>query len=318
MTEHPQFAIERLAYVSLTTPDAAGLCNFFERAMGFRLLTAGRVSAQELVGISGSAGGAYRVTLGLGGEVIELLQFDSPGRPYPARASVSDLCFQHFAVVVTDMALAYQHICSLGGWSAISTDGPQHLPSSSGGVTAFKFRDPDGHPLELLAFPAEKVPSHWKSRSRNELFLGIDHSAISVFDSARSIAFYRGLGLRVAARSQNSGPAQAQLDGVSRPHVDVTALEPRQATPHLELLGYRFVTQDEKIELRNNDVAATRLVFEARQSSAGGAAQKRGLIDPDGHHLLIVDSIEDESSQTANAQANAGSRSVFAKPESVR
>ena len=101
MTEHPQFAIERLAYVSLTTPDAAGLCNFFERAMGFRLLTAGRRSAQELAGVSGSAGGAYQVTLGLGGEVIELLQFDRPGRPYPAAGSASDLCFQHFATFLS-------------------------------------------------------------------------------------------------------------------------------------------------------------------------------------------------------------------------
>jgi catechol 2,3-dioxygenase-like lactoylglutathione lyase family enzyme len=318
MTQHPQFAIERLAYVSLTTPDAAGLCNFFERAMGFRLLTAGRVSAQELVVISGSAGGAYRVTLGLGGEVIELLQFDRPGRPYPATASVSDLCFQHFAVVVTDMALAYQHICSMGGWSPISTDGPQQLPSSSGGVTAFKFRDPDGHPLELLAFPAGHLPAHWKARSNNELFLGIDHSAISVFDSARSIAFYQRLGLRAAARSQNSGAEQEHLDGVSRPHVDVTALEPRQATPHLELLRYRSATRDEKIELCNNDVAATRLVFEAAQSCYGAPAQKQGLIDPDGHHLLIVEPIEGKSSQASNARADAGSRSVSAKPESVR
>jgi catechol 2,3-dioxygenase-like lactoylglutathione lyase family enzyme len=318
MTQHSQLAIERLAYVSLTTPDAAGLCNFFERALGFRLLTAGRRTAQELAGISGSAGGAYRVTLGLGGEVIELLQFDSPGRPYPASASASDLCFQHCAIVVTDMAQAYQHICALGRWSPISTDGPQQLPASSGGVTAFKFRDPDGHPLELLAFAAENVPAHWKARSRNELFLGIDHSAISVFDSARSIAFYQGLGLRVAARSQNAGPAQEHLDGVSKPDVEVTALEPRQATPHLELLRYRFATQDQKIELRNNDVAATRLVFEARQASAAGAGAKRGLTDPDGHHLLIVDSIEDGSSQTVNAYAKAGSRPQSAKPESVR
>ncbi len=318
MTPHPQFAIERLAYVSLTTPDAAGLCNFFERALGFRLLTAGRRSAQELPVISGSAGGAYRVTLGLGGEVIELLQFDSPGRPYPASASVSDLCFQHFAIVVTDMAQAYEHIRAVGRWSAISTDGPQQLPSSSGGVTAFKFRDPDGHPLELLAFPADNVPAHWKARSRSELFLGIDHSAISVLDSARSIAFYQRLGLRVAARSQNSGPAQELLDGVSGPHVEVTALEPRQVTPHLELLGYRSAARNEKIELRNNDVAATRLVFEARSSSSRGAAAKQGLIDPDGHHLLIVDPVEDESSQTASAYRKAGARSVSNKPEPVR
>ena len=46
------------------------------------------------------------------------------------------------------------------------------------------------------------------------MFLGIDHSAIAVSDSARSIAFYEALGLRVAARALNSGHEQARLDGV--------------------------------------------------------------------------------------------------------
>jgi catechol 2,3-dioxygenase-like lactoylglutathione lyase family enzyme len=316
MIQHPQFAIDRLAYVSMTTPDAVGLCNFFEHAMGFRLLTAGRRSAQELAGISGSGGGAYRVTLGLGGEVIELLQFDRPGRPYPTTALASDLCFPHFAIVVTDMALAYQHICSVGRWSAISTDGPQQLPSSSGGVAAFKFRDPDGHPLELLAFPAANLPAHWKARSKNELFLGIDHSAIGVFDTARSIGFYEGLGLRVAARSWNSGCEQAHLDSVRKPHV--TALEPRRATPHLELLHYRSATHHEKVALRNNDVAATRLVFETAQTSHRAATGPQTLTDPDGHHLLIVESSERVAPRATPAIVQVAPRSPSAKPEAAR
>ena len=106
-------------------------------------------------------------------------------------ASASDLCFQHFAIVVADMALAYRRLCSVSGWTAISIDGPQRLPPSSGGVSAFKFRDPDGHPLELLAFPDGRWPAQWRARSNGDLALGIDHSAISVSDSARSIAFYQ-------------------------------------------------------------------------------------------------------------------------------
>ena len=93
---------------------------------------------------------------------------------------------------------AYRRLCSVSGWTAISIDGPQRLPASSGGVSAFKFRDPDGHPLELLAFPDGAWPAHWQARSNGDLALGIDHSAISVSDSARSIAFYEALGLRVA------------------------------------------------------------------------------------------------------------------------
>ena len=309
----PQHAIDRLAYIGLNTRDAAGLCQFYERALGFRLLSAGRRTERDLARMSGPPGDAYRVTLGLGHEVIELLQFDRPGRAYPAAASASDLYFQHFAIVVADMPLAYRQLCAIGGWSAISTDGPQRLPPSSGGVVAFKFRDPDGHPLELLAFPEHKLPAPWKDRPTSGVFLGIDHSAISVSDSARSIAFYEALGLRVASRSLNSGCEQARLDGLSDPRVEVTALDCRQATPHVELLCYRSATHD-GAALRHNDVAATRLVFAAVGSPPDAAApREQAVIDPDGHHIVIVGSAEN-----ADAIANAGSAPVSAKPESAR
>jgi catechol 2,3-dioxygenase-like lactoylglutathione lyase family enzyme len=318
MTPLPQFGIERLAYIGLTTQDAVGLCDFFERALGFRLLTAGWKSAMELGGLAGTSGGAYRVTLGLGGQVVELLQFDRPGQPYPDDVSAADLCFQHFAIVVSNMELAYQRLCSSGRWSAISTAGPQRLPSSSGGITAFKFRDPEGHPLELLAFPPGRSPPHWKGRSRSGLFLGIDHSAIGVSDSARSIAFYAGLGLRMSTRSLNGGSEQERLDGVSRPQVDVTALQPRQSTPHLELLHYRTASNDEIIALRNNDVAATRLVFEASRRSIDRGSDKRLLTDPDGHHILIVESSEDDAELSIGAYATADACQVAAKSETAR
>jgi catechol 2,3-dioxygenase-like lactoylglutathione lyase family enzyme len=180
------------------------------------------------------------------------------------------------------------------GWSAISTGGPQRLPASSGGVSAFKFRDPDGHPLELLAFPPGKSPAPWRSRPDGAVFLGIDHSAIAVSDSARSVAFYEALGLRVAARSLNSGCEQARLDGVSDPHVEVTALAPHQATPHVELLCYRSAAHHADAALRDNDVAATRLIFEVDRHVLESPPSRQTLIDPDGHHLVLVASPKSE------------------------
>ena len=309
----PQHAIERLAYIGLNTRDAAGLCQFYERALGFRLLTAGRRAERDFARMSGPPGDAYRVTLCLGHEVIELLQFDRPGRSYPAAATAADLYFQHFAIVVADMSLAYRQLCAIGGWSAISTNGPQLLPPSSGGVVAFKFRDPDGHPLELLAFPEHKTPAAWKDRSTSGVFLGIDHSAITVSDSARSVAFYEALGLRVASRSLNLGREQAHLDGLSDPHVEVTALDCRQATPHVELLCYRSAAREGAV-LRRNDVAATRLVFAAVGSPPNAAAAgDQAAIDPDGHHLVIV-----ESAESASAIVNVGLPPASAKPESAK
>ena len=155
MTALAQKTVRRLARFVLVTQDAARLARFYEQAVGFCRTEAGRHS---------ESGGAGSITLMLGHELVELLQFDRPGRLYPDAASASDLCFQHFAIVVADIGKAYQRLCSVDGWRAISTDGPQRLPASSGGVSAFKFRDPDGHPLELLAFPEGKSPARWRCR----------------------------------------------------------------------------------------------------------------------------------------------------------
>jgi catechol 2,3-dioxygenase-like lactoylglutathione lyase family enzyme len=282
----PRASIRRLASFGLTTPDATRLSGFYQRALGFRLPEIERRSGPDFERLTGVTGGASAISLGLGDDVVELLQFDRPGRLYPAGAVSSDLCFQHFAIVVADIQLAYQSLVSAGEWTAISTDGPQRLPPSSGGVTAFKFRDPDGHPLELLAFPDGQMPDHWQARESGNLFLGIDHSAISVADSAASIAFYESLGLRVAARSLNTGSEQERLDAVSHAEVEVTALEPEQTTPHVELLCYRCVTRGESTVVRSNDVAATRLIFDVDGPSSESATT-RGLIDPDGHYLVI-------------------------------
>jgi catechol 2,3-dioxygenase-like lactoylglutathione lyase family enzyme len=312
----PRAQIRRLASFGLTTPDAHQLSEFFEHALDFRLLGIERRSGADFERLMGFEGGASAITLGLGDEVIELLQFDRPGRLYPGDAVSSDLYFQHFAIIVADIHLAYQKLVSVGGWTTISTDGPQTLPASSGGVTAFKFRDPDGHPLELLAFPDCKLPKHWKGRSKNDLFLGIDHSAMNVSNSWRSISFYEALGLRVAARSFNTGSEQERLDAVRNAQVEVTALELAQTTPHVELLCYRSVPRSENIVFRSNDVAATRLVFEADGSSSKDVTDSQVLLDPDGHHLMIVAPIN--GFPAAKAIANAGAPPVLFKPESAR
>jgi len=305
-----QIAIERLACFGLTTPDAAGLSGFYQRALGFRpAATVHRGQAEAI----GSGGAAARVTLALGQEIVELTQFEQPGRPYPVPATSRDRWFQHFAIVVSDMDMAYRRLCSVAGWTAISVGGPQRLPHSSGGVTAFKFRDPDAHPLELLAFPHGNTPARWKAALRGDPCLGIDHSAISVADSARSRAFYQALGLRVTGGSLNGGSEQERLDAIPDARVEVTALTPRQATPHVELLCYLPATPQAAITLHDNDVAATRLIFAADRASAANPIGRKAMIDPDGHHLVLVDRFA--AAPSAKATADAGLPPVSAKPE---
>jgi catechol 2,3-dioxygenase-like lactoylglutathione lyase family enzyme len=308
----PHVLVRRLARFALTTPNAHQLSKFYQKALDFRLLGTERRSGVKFERLMSVEGGATVVTLGLGDEVVELVQFDRPGRLYPKDAASSDLCFQHFAIVVADINAAYQRLLSAGGWIAISTDGPQQLPASSGGVTAFKFRDPDGHPLELLEFPSHRMPAYWQSRSQAGVFLGIDHSAISVADDAASIEFYRGLGFRITGHSFNSGPEQERLDAVRHVQVEVTALEPQQATPHVELLCYRSVARGTSSVVRGNDVAATRLMFHVEGASAESITPQ-GLIDPDGHRLVI--SARVSGCSPIKAFSNSGSSPDFFKPE---
>ena len=79
---------------------------------------------------------------------------------------------------------------------------PQRLPDwnrNAAGIRAFYFKDPDDHVLEILQFPPDKGDPRWQ-RPSDMVFLGIDHTAIVVADTDRSVAFYRDvLGLRVAA-----------------------------------------------------------------------------------------------------------------------
>ena len=166
------------------------------------------------------------------------------------------------------------------------------LPASSGGVTAFKFRDPEGHPLELLAFPAPPAP--WDSAQGAGPVPGhrsFRHQRRST--RARSKAFYASLGLRASARSLNSGTEQANLDGLPAPRVEVTALTAERGTPHVELLCYRrattpdaAATRGDTATLGSNDIAATRLVFE--RDAPEPAGEPISLVDPDGHHVLIL------------------------------
>lgn len=109
---------------------------------------------------------------------------------------------------------------------------------------------------------------------------GYDHSAICVTNVARSVRFYQALGLSVQHRHLNHGATQARLDGLAACAVDVVAMVPAGAPPHVELLGYQGVVAATH-PARPNDIAADRLVF---RNSGSELIMRR---DPDGHFLLL-------------------------------
>ena len=162
----------------------------------------------------------------LGDELVELTEYLAPqGRPIPVDSRSNDLWFQHVAIIVSDMDSAYKRLRHFKVQHA--STGPQLLPAwntHAAGIRAFYFRDPDGHPLEILSFPPDKGAAKWH-RPTDKLFLGIDHTAIVVGDTERSLRFYRDLlGMRVAGGSENYGTEQEHLNNVEGAHLRITAL----------------------------------------------------------------------------------------------
>jgi catechol 2,3-dioxygenase-like lactoylglutathione lyase family enzyme len=251
----------RLAGFVLNCPCPEKSADFFVEGLGFT-----RVGA----GTNGT------MTLNLGPTRLDLTPAGPGARPYPTRLPPWSARFQHLALVAADMDAALERLRRTPGWTPISRAGPERLPPSSGGVVAVKFRDPDGHPLELIRFP------------RGDNAPRIDHSAISVADTARSIAFYEGLGLTVGTGSINRGVEQDRLDGVRGADVAVTALiPPGSPSPHIELLCYRGDYQRGPVASLG-DIAATRLILAGSHAELGSRpARTLMLRDPDGHLVGI-------------------------------
>ncbi len=250
--------------IGLNVADLPAAIAFYETALGFSA-SAIETGDAALLGVQS----VRRAMLRRGRQRVELTQCDPPGAPYPSGSAANDLWFQHCALATGDIATAYARLRA-AAFTPISRDGPQTLP---GGIVAFKFRDPDGHPLELIQFPDGDPATAG----------GIDHSAISVRDVERSIAFYAaGLGLTERAWQVNTGPAQDALDGLADVSVDVVALTPVAAAPHLELLSYRVPQGRARPPGLLSDIATSRLVFRAERG-----AGTRVLRDPDGHVSVV-------------------------------
>jgi catechol 2,3-dioxygenase-like lactoylglutathione lyase family enzyme len=310
------FAAREIRGFTLTVSDLDKSVAFYEQALGFTKVSERVVSDRDLDYLTGVFGTRIRsARLQLGQEFVELEQYLAPkGEPIPLDSRSNDLWFQHFAVVVSDMERAYEHIAKFGVGSISSA--PQTIPESNqaaADIKAYKFRSPDGHPLELLYFPPDKGSARWQDKSR--LFLGIDHSAIAVSDTDRAAAFWRDLvGLKVAGGSLNTGATQEQLDNAFGAVVRITGLRPQaEESPGLEFLQYLTPSggRPAPLRLRPNDLVATRTVVEVddlhaladklqaanvtfispRVVEVRGMPWRRGLMvkDPDGHAVLLVE-----------------------------
>jgi catechol 2,3-dioxygenase-like lactoylglutathione lyase family enzyme len=256
------------------------------------------------------------VRMKLGGEYLDLLDFIAPeGRPVPIDSRSHDRWFQHVAIIVSDMEAAYARLRAHGVRHA--SPGPQRLPDwnpNAGGIEAFYFKDPDGHVLEILAFPPGKGSARWHHRT-DRLFLGIDHTAVVVGDTDASLRFYRdGLGLQVAGASENHGIEQERLNNVFGARLRITALQ-APSGPGIEFLEYLAPADGRPApaDARPNDLTGwqTRLLTRGADATIarllrgtfafvspgvvalrdGRTGYRRSVLirDPDGHGVMVAE-----------------------------
>jgi catechol 2,3-dioxygenase-like lactoylglutathione lyase family enzyme len=316
-TEDAAGRAQAVAMVGLTVSDMDSSVAFYTRVLDFAKVSDDEVAGAPYEALTGVFGVRLRVVrLRLGEEYLQLTQYlASAGRPAPLDSRSNDRWFQHVAIIVRDMDSAYARLRSYRVRQA--STGPQLLPKTipnAAGIRAFYFRDPDGHPLEILQFPADKGDPKWHAAT-DRLFLGIDHTAIVVSDTRASLAFYRDvLGFRVAGESMNFGTEQEHLNNVQGARLRITGLR-APAGPGVEFLEYlsphdgRPYPADE----RPNDLVHWQTTVLVADAAAAADAVRRGrfrlvsaspvslpdttlgfsrgllIRDPDGHAVQLVE-----------------------------
>jgi catechol 2,3-dioxygenase-like lactoylglutathione lyase family enzyme len=310
-------AASRVDSVAMTVSDLDRSVDFYSNVLKFQKISEYEVADAGYEHLEGVFGLRIRgALLQLVNETIELMEYLAPqGRPVPADSRGNDRWFQHIAIIVSDMDKAYAWLRQNKVRHASA--GPQRLPDwnkNAGGIQAFYFRDPDGHFLEILAFPPDKGDPKWH-HDGDRLFLGIDHTAIVVADTEASLRFYRDLlGMTVAGESENYGVEQEHLNSVFGARLHITSLKAASG-PGVELLEYlaprdgRPYPPDEKAndlihwQTRFSGIEPAEAAHALRKSGApfisSGVVElpdrkagfRKSLIvrDPDGHAVQIAE-----------------------------
>ncbi|NEQ18614.1 MAG: VOC family protein [Microcoleus sp. SIO2G3] len=316
-TQTVQTAVTAVESVGITVSDMDKAVEFYSQVLSFKKVSDVEVLGTEYEQLQGLFGVRMRVVrMQLSSESIELTEYLTPkGRPIPVDSRSNDHWFQHIAIAVSDMDKAYQHLRSFKVQHASTA--PQRIPDwnrDAAGIRAFYFKDPDGHNLEIIYFPPGKGDPKWQ-RPTNQLFLGIDHTAIVVSNTEASLKFYRDLlGLKVAGESMNYGTEQEHLNNVEGARLHISGLR-SPAGSGIEFLEYLTPRDGRPLpaDARPNDLMhwQTTLVVQNADATAQRLRMnqitfvspaivtipkqtlgfKKGFLvrDPDGHVMRVVE-----------------------------
>lgn len=260
--------VREVGSIGLTVGNLNRELHFYTNTLPFEVISITEASGREQDELFGLKNVKLRVaTLRLGDERITLTEhLGNKGKPIPADSRSNDRWFQHIAIVVGDMDKAYARLLE-HKVTHVST-APQTLPDwnqDAGGIKAFYFRDPEDHVLEIIWFPPGKGDPRWQVPT-DKLFLGIDHTAMVVADTDRSLKFYRDrLGFKVTGGAHNSGTEQEHLNQVFGARLRITALKAPHG-PGIEFLEYIAPPGGRNLPA---DAKATDLVFWSTQLGVG-------------------------------------------------
>ena len=304
--------------VSMVVSDMDRSVDFFTSVLTFEKVTDVEVAGDQYERLEGLFGVRMRVVrLRLGDERLELMQFVAPeGRPVPVDSRSNDRWFQHVAIIVSDMEPGIR--------APAGAQGPARLdrPAAAAGLEPERRR----HRSVLLQGsrrPRARDPrvSAGQGRGRNgiaptdRLFLGIDHTAIVVGDTDRSLAVLPGRAGAPRRRGERelrhrAGAAEQRL---RRPPANHRPHRRRRAGHRVSRLSRADQRRPAPTDTRTNDLIAwqTRLLTDrvealsARLSpgtfgfispGAVSLAQptlgfSRGALvrDPDGHAVMLAE-----------------------------
>ncbi len=300
-------AVRGVSEIGITVSDMQEALHFYTGVLPFVWVSESELSgpeAEQLFGVSDAV--VREARLRLGNETLVLRDWVEPeGRPMPRDTRGHDAWVQSLVLVVRDMDRAYDHLRA-HRVQHVST-GPQTYEDSvpeMSGVRAFRFHDPDEHVLEIVWFPPERAAPRWQGVG-GALFLGIDHTALVVRDTERSLRFYRdALGFEVQPGVDSYGTAQERLDGVFGARVHVTLLRAPEG-PGVRLLEYLAPPGGRALvpSARANDLAHTqtqvvvkdlsRILRGLQGQGARFVSEMPGepgflVRDPDGHVVHVV------------------------------
>lgn len=282
-----QAAVNSVESIGMTVSDMDAAMEFYA-ILSFQKISDVEVLGTEYECLQGLFGVRMRVVqMQLGSEVIELTEYLAPkGRPISIDSRSNDHWFQHIAIAVSDMDKAYQHLRQYKVQHTSSA--PQRLPdwnAAVAGTKAFYFKDPDGHNLELIYFPLGKGDPKWQG-STDQLFLGIDHTAIVVSNTETSLKFYRdSLGMKLAQVSENYGTEQEHLNNVFGARLWISSLKAPTGSG-IELLQYLTPRDGRSIPVdeRSNDLIhyqTTLVVHDAEAVAQKLWADQSGFVSTD-------------------------------------